>query len=297
VVPLRRGGDRRLIVREATPALKPWPYYRAVDLWQRARIGVRPRSRTAEAEPPGGVRILAYHRVADARDPLAVGPATFRAHMEALLEAGLRVLRLDDALDVLSRPVGEHCVCVTFDDGYRDTLEHAAPVLQELGIPATVFLPTAIIDGAGGFDWYRRAPPPPLSWDEVGALIAGGLIDVQSHSRTHPRLPALDDAEAREELVASKADIERRVPYSVSSFCYPAGLYSPRDARLVLEAGYRAAVTCRAGVNRGGEGLVELRRTLVGWGVDAARFRALMAGRLDQPSRLTEAMQRRRAAS
>lgn len=282
-------------MHEATPALKPWPYYRAVDLWQRARLA-RARRRPAQAERPG-VRILAYHRVADARDALAVSPEAFRRHMEVLLESGMRVLRLDAALDVLARPVDEPCVCVTFDDGYRDTLEHAAPILRELGIPATVFLPTAVIDGSGTFDWYRHAPPPALSWGDVSELIADGLIDVQSHSRTHPRLPALDDVRAREELVASKADIERHVPYAVSSFCYPAGLYSPRDARLVLEAGYRGAVTCRAGLNHGGEGLAELRRTLVGWSADAARVRALLAGRLDRPSRLTEAMQRRRAGA
>ena len=281
-------------VRERTPALKPWPYYRAVDLWQRARLA-RSRGRAAPKQP--GVRILAYHRVADARDVLAVPSETFRAHMETLLGAGLRVLRLDAALELLAGPVDEPCACVTFDDGYRDTLDLAAPILRELGIPATVFLPTAIIDGDQGFDWYRGAPPPALSWDDVRALIADGLIDVQSHSRTHARLPALDDAAAREEIAASKADIERRVPYAVSSFCYPAGLYSPRDARLVLEAGYRGAVTCRAGLNRGGDGLAELRRTLVGRGIDAARFRGLLAGRADRPSRLTEAMQRRRGAA
>ena len=149
-------------MHEPTPALKPWPYYRAVDLWQRARLA-RARRRPAEAERPG-VRILAYHRVAEARDPLAVGPDRFRRHMEVLLQSGLRVLRLDAALDVLAGPVDEPCVCVTFDDGYRDTLEHAAPILRELGIPATVFLPTAVIDGSAAFDWYRDAPPPAMSW-------------------------------------------------------------------------------------------------------------------------------------
>jgi peptidoglycan/xylan/chitin deacetylase (PgdA/CDA1 family) len=277
----------------ATPALKPRPYYRAVDIYERSRTILSRRAPTLEQR---GVRILGYHRVAHDRDVLAVSPDAFRRQMEALLESGSRIIRLDAALGLLVHAVPDYYVCVTFDDGYRDSLENAAPILRELGIPATVFLPTAVIDGQATFYWYRRGSPPALTWDGVADLIADGLIDVQSHSRTHPRLPALDDVQARDELAGSKADIERRVAYKVSSFCYPAGLYGPREARLVHETGYRGAVTCRSGLNAGGVGLVELRRTMVGWRDDMERFRAKLAGRLDKPSVLTEAMQRRRAA-
>ena len=58
-------------------------------------------------------------------------------------------------------------VCVTFDDGYRDNLLAAAPVLSEYGIPATIYLPSRIIDGELPFHWYED-PPPALSWAEVG---------------------------------------------------------------------------------------------------------------------------------
>jgi peptidoglycan/xylan/chitin deacetylase (PgdA/CDA1 family) len=276
----------------ATPALKPSPYYRAVDLLERARM-VRRRSWPTGMQ--AGVRILAYHRVSAERDPLAVTPDAFRRQMEAVLSHDARVVSLDTGLELLVQAVTEPCICVTFDDGYLDTLENAAPILRELGIPATVFLPTAMIDGRAGYDWYRRKAPPALTWDGVAELIADGLIDVGSHSRTHARLPALDDDRVREELAGSKRDIERRLRRPVAAFCYPAGLYGSREARLVQELGYRGAVTCRSGLNRGGEPPAELRRTLIGWADDARRFEAKLAGLLDEPSRLTEAMQRRRA--
>jgi peptidoglycan/xylan/chitin deacetylase (PgdA/CDA1 family) len=276
----------------ATPSLKPWPYYRAVDLLERARMA---RRRYRPTEMQTGVRILAYHRVAAQPDPLAVRPDAFRRQMEAILSQDARVVGLNTALELLVHPVTDAFICVTFDDGYLDTLEIAAPIMRDLRIPATVFLPTAMIDGRAGYDWYRRSPPPALTWDDVAALIDDGLIDVGSHSRSHARLPALDDDAARDELAGSKADIESRLRRPVTAFCYPAGLYCQRDARLVHEVGYHGAVTCRSGLNRGGEPLAELRRTLIGWADDAHRFEAKLAGQLDEPSRLTEAMQRRRA--
>lgn len=277
-----------------TPPLKPRPYYLAVDLYQRARTAYARRA--VPATEQRGVRILAYHRVADDGDVLAVRRDDFRRQMEAVLASGAHVVRLDEALELLTRPLADLHICVTFDDGYRDTLDHAAPILRELRIPATVFLATAIVDGRASYDWYRGAAPPALDWSGVTELVAGGLIDVQSHSRTHPRLPAVDDNQARDELAGSKQDIEGHVGRQVSSFCYPAGLYGAREERLVLETGYRAAVTCRSGLNQVGVDRAALFRTLVGWGDHLARFEAKLAGLLDRPSRLTEAMQRRRAA-
>jgi peptidoglycan/xylan/chitin deacetylase (PgdA/CDA1 family) len=289
---MRRRGRRRPATVE-TPLLKPRAYYRAVEGYQRGRTHWSGRNQAAA--PQQGVRILGYHRVSDDGDVLAVRRDDFRRQMEAVLACGARVVRLDAALELLKNPLDCLCVCVTFDDGYRDTLDHASPILSELGIPATVFLPTAIVDGRMTYYWYRGVAPPALDWDGVAKLVADGSIDVQSHSRTHPRLPALDESRAFDELAGSKEDIER-LGKPVSVFCYPAGLYGTREARLVLKAGYRGAVTCRPGINQMGTDPTQLRRMLVAWSDDLRRFEAKLAGRLDRPSRLTEAMQRRRGA-
>ena len=169
--------------------------------------------------------------------------------MRAVAESGAQPIRLDRALELLRAPVSRRYVCVTFDDGYRDNLLEAAPVLAEFGIPATIYLPSRIIDGEVSFHWYAD-PPPALSWDEVGELVGGGLIDVQSHTLTHPLLPQVDAERSREEITASKAEIERHVPYALTSFCYPAGLYGAREVEFVRDAGYAAAVTTNPGRQR-----------------------------------------------
>ena len=172
------------------------PTYLATRAYARGRlIGARLTKRQSNWR---GVRILGYHRVSEERNDLAVRPAAFREQMERVLEAGVRSIRLDGALELLSNPVEDRWLCVTFDDAYRDNLEEAAPILEELGIPATIFVPTYIIDKQASYSWFRE-PPPALQWPEIEQSIAGGLIDFQAHTRTHPRLPHVDEEDAWEE--------------------------------------------------------------------------------------------------
>ena len=270
------------------------PRYLAGRAYQRARIA-RARLRP-DAGRWAGVRILGYHRVADVDDVLAVRPDAFRRQLEAVLESGARPISLADAVTLLERPVEGRHVVVTFDDGYRDNLEAAVPLLEELGIPATIFVPTSVIDGTAPYYWYAD-PPPALSWDELRALDAGGLVGVEAHTRTHPHLPKVDEERAREEIVEGRRELEARLGRPVSAFCYPAGLYGPRDVALVAEAGYRVGLTTDPGVNQGRDDLLTLRRTLLYVGDSDADFAAKLDGLLDAPSALRERLQRRRSAA
>lgn len=98
--------------------------------------------------------ILMYHRVADApADPygLAVAPDHFAAHVEHLSRRG-GVVPLPEVL----RPSRAVQVAITFDDGYRDNVLEAAPLLAASELPATYFLTTARLGGQH-FWWDRLA--------------------------------------------------------------------------------------------------------------------------------------------
>jgi glycosyltransferase involved in cell wall biosynthesis/peptidoglycan/xylan/chitin deacetylase (PgdA/CDA1 family) len=271
------------------PGTKPKPYYRAARLYQRARIEAARFSHLPAWE---GVRIFGYHRVADDKDVYAVSPRKFREHMELIAASGATPIRLDAALDLLETPVEGRYVCVTFDDGYRDVLEHGLPVLEDLQIPATIFVITDVLEGRRSFDWHSP-PPPALSVDDIPSVLASGLVDLQAHSMTHPRLTAIGDDQLEEEVAGAKVQLETHLPYRLTSFAYPAGLYGQREVAAVLAAGFRAGISTNPGVNPGGEDLGELRRTMIRWRDRAADLEAKLAGALDQPSRLE--LQRRRA--
>lgn len=230
-----------------------------------------------------GLRILGYHRLAQPTEPLSVSREQFRIQMELVRSSGATPIRLDRALEMLSAPVRGRFVCVTFDDGYRDNIEQGEPILRELAIPATIFLPTAIIDGRLDYFWYET-PPPALSWEEARIVAAQGLIDFQSHTESHRWLPDLSGEEALSELRDSKAQLERELGSSVTSIAFPAGRYGRREVRLVREAGYRAGVTTDSGLNRGGTELGALRRTLVFADDDRTLFLEKFLGLYDLPS-------------
>lgn len=105
----------------------------------------------------GGRRILivSYHRVVNdftgevqrSIPGLLISQETFRRHLEEAAAADYEFATIGEAVDVMAgRRVARRDLCVvTFDDGYRDVYRYAYPVLKQMGIPAIVYLPTALI--------------------------------------------------------------------------------------------------------------------------------------------------------
>ncbi len=272
--------------------LRPKSYYALNHVYRSARIlAVRRHDRRPDAD---GIRILGYHRITDKPDALGVTAASFREQLLWTLDQGLQPLSLSHALDVLAHPVDGRWFCVTFDDGYRDNLTDALPVLLELKVPATIFVPTAIIDRTASYSWYRK-PPEALTWDELRKMIDTGIIDVQSHTKTHRSLSRLSDDEARDELEASKETLEQQLGQPITSLAFPAGVYDDRTIEFAQNAGYRATLTTLPGLNPGGRSLYELRRTMLLTGDTLRDFTAKMSGLLDEPSRLEHFVRTRRS--
>lgn len=109
----------------------------------------------------GSARILAYHGVDDRADPLMnfdgfhVRPDVFEQHLRTL-KGHYRVVPLRELVDVFQRgePPPPRAVAITFDDGYRNNLSHAAPLLKKYGMPATFFVTTGFVDGTHRPWWF-----------------------------------------------------------------------------------------------------------------------------------------------
>jgi peptidoglycan/xylan/chitin deacetylase (PgdA/CDA1 family) len=257
-------------------------FYAATNCLHRLQVLAGRRRSGSGKFRQNGIRILCYHRVAGARDELAVAPHNFRAQMETLLALGMKPIGLREARRLLEHGADDSFVCVTFDDGYHDNLEHAFPVLRELSIPATLFIPTAVIDGAVRMYWYEQQPRL-VSWAELRDISADDLISIGGHSRRHPALPTVPNDVAWEEIAGCKRELEDRLATAVTSFAYPAGMFTERDARMVQEAGYLVGVTCEPGINVMGTRPELLHRSIVDRRDSIAMFQGKLTGLLDSP--------------
>ncbi len=104
--------------------------------------------------------VLLYHRVVLQRgnDPFSLKVTVDRfGEQLRWISARFPVLPLERALeDVESGTLpGRHAICISFDDGYRDNRTRALPILDDLGLLATLFLATAFVEGGRRFWWDR----------------------------------------------------------------------------------------------------------------------------------------------
>jgi peptidoglycan/xylan/chitin deacetylase (PgdA/CDA1 family) len=282
----------------------------------------------------GGALILVYHRIFDLQsDPqlLAVSPQNFADHLSILKQYcyPMSFPQIMESLEKKKFP--KNGVVVTFDDGYDDNLYQAKPLLEQYGIPATVFVTTGYVGQGREFYWdeleglllqpgrlpetlalgvnsqskewdlgdtasysgddferlctwnlgaqnhpsqrqylyqtlceflrplataarekaldelRERAGKIPearpthriLSPDEVTQLADGGLIEVGAHSKTHPVLSRITEAEQWSEIIASKNYLEEALGKPVAGFSYPYGGladYNRETVKLVQKA-------------------------------------------------------------
>lgn len=249
------------------------------------RLGVFPLCR-----PQGPVvRILFYHRISEhpctRGSELEVTPEAFVRQIELIASSDWRLVPLSAVPKLLAQAgdKGRYLV-VTFDDGYRDNVTQALPVLQRYRVPAAFFITTGYTGSDRPYRWVRNAEADPeslpLTWDEVTQLLAAGC-EVHSHGVTHRDMRALADDEARRELGDSREVIESKTGVLPTGFCYPFGTLTPVTVALAAQAGYQAACTCEPGLNHPTTPRHALRRTAVQASDTLAVFRAKLAGAFD----------------
>src|SRR5262249_49857467 len=124
-------------------------------------------------------------------------------------------------------------IMLTFDDGYRDVLWNAAPLLHRLHLHATAFVITGRISGPDSSF---------LTWSELRRLERLGFA-VGSHSVDHPFLTALAPPAVAFELDDSRSVLERGLGQQVPWLSYPHGAFDPAVVAAARRAGYLLAVT------------------------------------------------------
>lgn len=256
--------------------------------------------------------ILAYHRVnaPSLTYGPCVSPENFDAHM-GYVASRFSVMRLCDIVDRVNAgvPLPPKVLAVTFDDGYSDVAEKAAPILERHGASASVYV-TGSVAGSTDVLWtdrvehavrhtskqrlslefrngvyefavggdvsrreavhsmwnlLKRLPDDELlaavermehaAGERAGTDVSDGLMltrehvermpehlmEIGSHTLTHPQLAQLSPSRVEHELRHSRLEIERHLRRAVHGFSYPSASFEPWMTELAKGASYRYA--------------------------------------------------------
>lgn len=208
------------------------------------RIGLLSANRTV---------VLAYHSIRPpGLYPYSTSAALFEAHLE-WLAAHCAVVRFDEVLLPSKQSLHKPRVAITFDDGYRDNVEIALPLLQKYRLPATFFVTTGLLQNDSStlnhlatYFGNSIEAMGPLDFSGLRTLDAAGMA-IGAHTHTHRNLRQISPKEQHEELHKSRAILEDALGKAVLSMSYPYGLpgyaVDSRVTRASLETGYRLAAT------------------------------------------------------
>lgn len=216
------------------------------------------------------VPILTYHRFGPRPSQLMVTLESFRQQLTHLRDNGYTVVPLRAFRDYLSgtSSLPPKAVVITIDDGYQSTFRLAMPLLLEFGMPATVFVYTDFVNRGG------------LKTRQMRAMLDSGLIDIQSHSKTHANLAQRledesDEAYAQrliEEVAAPKKRLEKLLDHQIYAFAYPYGATSEAVVEQTKRTRHDLSLTVKRGSNAFYQHPQLIKRSMVFGGDDLKKF-------------------------
>jgi peptidoglycan/xylan/chitin deacetylase (PgdA/CDA1 family) len=204
-----------------------------------------------------GDRVLLYHAVDTKLDQDAAGisvPFDLFEKQIALVNDFFKVIALSSKNYFENLSPQKLSVSICFDDGFKDNLTKAAPILLKYNIPFSVYVTTSFIKDNSSL--YLT----PLQLRELSALSG---VTIGSHGVTHVHLANCNDATLWEELHGSKCYLEDLLGKTIDSISYPYGSVDRKVVENVKKAGYQMGSCSVPGVNNAESDPFLLYRTSV----------------------------------
>jgi peptidoglycan/xylan/chitin deacetylase (PgdA/CDA1 family) len=223
--------------------------------------------------------VVAFHRIDGSvpEDPIGCTPERFERFCR-FFGRHFRVVPLSGLLadHRAGKDVGGR-LAITFDDGYANNFEIAAPLLRKYGLPATFFVTTGWIGTQTVAPWDEPLPVrfDWMDWDQLRGLVSQGF-EIGSHTHTHIDLGSAEASVISDELERSKQTLRRELGIAAKLFAYPfgdPGNITEGSRRLVREAGFDCCLSCHAGMNDAASDPYRMNRIPIGaWCLSPGQF-------------------------
>jgi peptidoglycan/xylan/chitin deacetylase (PgdA/CDA1 family) len=231
-----------------------------------------------------GVPILLYHRFGPvAADSMTVTTPVFDSHLRHLRDGGYTIIPLRRFVDHLlgqAPAPPPRSVVITADDGHRSVYTDMLPLVRRYDIPVTLFVYPSAISRAD----YA------LTWEQLKALQATGLFDVQSHTYWHPhfgrekrRLAPSEYARfVAFQLERSRHTLHERLGSRIDMLAWPFGIYDDELVEHAVAAGYVAGLTLDRRAASASDRVMALPRYLMSDRDRGVAFERLLSGAATQ---------------
>ena len=212
--------------------------------------------------------ILMYHSIADMPKEtrmrsLHVSPKRFILQMHLLKLIGYHAVSISELQQYLKGKKIGKVVGLTFDDGYRNNLINALPIIKKLGFSATIYIVSQNIGGINQWDIDKGLPPNKMMNErEIEKWIDEGM-EIGSHSQNHINLTECATEIAYKEINHSKLDLENRFNTGINHFCYPYGNFNENIVSMTQKAGYQSATTTKRGRSKNSDNHLLLPRVKI----------------------------------
>lgn len=209
---------------------------------------------TINKNSTSNVIFLMYHRITgDVNMELDIPFSDFSTQMQWLAK-NADVISLDEAINLCENGVsdkGERLkVVITFDDAYKDFYTLAWPLLRDLNLPSTLYVPTGFIENpnsppiSSSFEGMEVLQP--VNWEMLREISSDPRVTLAAHSHDHLEYSSLSTEAMIKDVEASHKLFEENLGFIPAHFAYPRGAWSP-TCRNLLKKYYRSIVLVGGG--------------------------------------------------
>mgnify|MGYP000114930483 CR=1 FL=1 len=187
------------------------------------------------------IPVLSYHSISDDNSKLSLSVKDFEQQMFYLKKLNYETTTFSDIDNKKKK------IIITFDDGYKDVLVNALPILKKFNFNATCFLVTNSLGSFNRWDKNKMnyKNKEIMNLEEVKEWIDSGMF-IGSHTHNHLDLTTLSNEDIINELRISKTFIKNKFDINVDVFCYPYGKVNLSVFNLTKKFYKNAVTTNRA---------------------------------------------------
>ena len=228
-----------------------------------------------------------YHRVIDDSKYAGVYDTyvnleNFEKQMKYIKDNGYEAITFEDiANGEYKNRFNKKYVIITFDDGYKDNLKNALPILKKYNLKAVLFYVTAETYNRWDTNVENRPKEKKfelMNLEEIKELYSSGLIEIGGHTTTHLDMPLIELGELKKDLEESRDKIKKITGKKPVSFAYPWGRNNEICRKIVEEVGYKFAVSTESGSPCFSDDLFEIVRVGIYSKDDIKKFEQKISG-------------------